>query len=111
MIIDGRKDVVLLFNDRNGFAHMYWYVDEHVMLFGPELKAFLAWEGFDSSVDDAAVASVLAQEVPFGTRTLFKQVTMMAPASKLVFSADGVDVSQCPRLITMCQPKKLLARD
>lgn len=83
-ILDGERNRVELITDRMGFSHTYWYSDDHVFMFGPELKAFLAWEGFDRRVDEGSLAMMLAKECPYGTRTLFRHVHMLAPGTRVV---------------------------
>ena len=90
VVIDHRDGRLQLVNDRNGFAHLYYYLDDDVFIFAPELKAFLAWQGFDRTLNEASFATLLANECPFGTETLFKKVTMLAPGSRLVLDRDKV---------------------
>ncbi len=87
----GRLEVI---TDRMGFSHVYWYADHDVFMFGPELKAFLAWEGFDRSIDEGSLAMVLAKECPYGTGTLFKNVRMLAPGTRVVFDHGTTQVSR-----------------
>ncbi len=92
VVLDHRDGRLQLVNDRLGFAHMYWYADDDIFIFAPELKAFLAWQGLDRTLNEASLASLLARECPFGTETLFSSIQMLAPASRLVFSEEGVQV-------------------
>lgn len=93
-LFDRRDGTLQLINDRNGFAHLFWYLDEEVFLFGPELKTFLAWNRFDRNLNEASFASLLARETPLGTETLFSRVQMLEPASRLTFGPDGVEVER-----------------
>jgi asparagine synthetase B (glutamine-hydrolysing) len=91
---DFRTETVQLLNDRLGFAHLYWYADEQLFLFGPELKAFLAWRGFDRTLDQGAFGSLLAAQCPFGTHTLFSRVSMLAPGSHLTWHRGRVELDR-----------------
>ncbi len=88
VIDDSRDGRLILQNDHLGFAHLYWYLDDEVFLFGPELKMCLAWRGVDLTVDRASVANVLAQECPFGEETLLRRASTLLEGSRLVLQ-DG----------------------
>lgn len=92
LVADHRTGTLQLINDRNGFAPLYYYLDDEIFLFAPELKAFLAWEGLDRTLNEASFAAFLSTECPFGTETLFSEVKMLPPASRLVFDGDGIKV-------------------
>ena len=91
---DFRSASFQLINDRLGFAHLYWYADDDVFLFAPELKAFLCWRGFDPELDEGAFGSMLAGQCPVGTRTLFRRVTMLAPATRLTWQRGRLDIER-----------------
>ncbi|MCP4798871.1 MAG: hypothetical protein GY893_02890 [bacterium] len=95
LIFDKNRNRLQILNDKLGFSHMYWYLDDEVFLFGPELKAFLSWANLDKTVDFASVGTFLTRESPHGTETLFKNIKMLAPAHRLVW--DGNDLSISPR--------------
>lgn len=94
VVADRDTGRVQLCNDKLGFAHLYWYADDDVFLFGPELKAFLAWRGLERRVDPASAAAFLANECPFGTATLLQGVTMVGPASRVVWQDGRVTVTR-----------------
>ena len=83
VIDDARDERLILLNDHMGFAQMYWYLDDEIFLFGPELKMCLAWRGVDLEVDKASVATFLAQECPWGKSTLLKRVSTLLEGSRL----------------------------
>lgn len=92
VVADQRDGKLHLVNDRNGFAQLYYYLDDDVFLFAPELKAFLAWQGMDRTLNEGSFGAMLANECPFGTETLFSSVQMLAPASHVTFDGRGVTV-------------------
>lgn len=94
VVQDWRRDCIQLINDRVGFAHMYWYADNDVFLFGPELKSFLAWSDFDRTVDEGSFGAFLVSQCPLGTRTLFQKVSMLAPATRLTWSNGEVSIDR-----------------
>lgn len=92
-LVDTAQNRLQLITDRLGFRHLYWYADDQVFMFGPEVKAFLGWEGFDRSIDDGSIAMMLAKECPYGSRTLFKHAHMLAPGTRLLLEHGKVSVS------------------
>lgn len=85
VILDKIEDAIHIFNDRMGFSHLYWYIDDDVFMFGPEIKCFLAWSGFNKKINKGALATFLADESPYGTETLFSSVSMLEPATHLEY--------------------------
>lgn len=94
VIDDGRDGRLLLMNDHLGFAQMYWYLDDEVFLFGPELKVCLAWGGADLETDKASVAMFLAQECPFGDLTLLRRARCFEGGTRLVLQDGRVAVER-----------------
>jgi len=88
VIDDARDGRLILLNDHLAFGQMYWYLDDDVFLFGPEMKMCLAWHKVDLTVDMASVATFLAQECPFGESTLLQRTKFMLEGSKIVLQ-DG----------------------
>ncbi len=91
VVADRQSRRVQILNDRCGFAHMYWYADDEVFLFAPELKAFMAWSAFDGEPDRGSFAAMMTG-TGFGDRTLFRKVSMLTPGSRVVWSPAGVSV-------------------
>lgn len=94
VVADRGTPRIQLLNDKLGFAHLYWYADEEVFLFGPELKAFLAWRGLERRVDPASAATFMANECPLGAATMLEGVSMLEPASRVVWDGRGVSVTR-----------------
>lgn len=92
VIADRDRPRVQICNDRLGFAHCYWYADDEVFLFGPELKAFLAYRGLERRVDEASAATFLASECPLGAATMLQGVSMLEPATRVVWEDGRVRV-------------------
>lgn len=93
-LLDKRDGRLQICNDKLGFAHLYWYHDDEIFVFGPELKAFLAWQGLDRRVDRNAAAAFLSVERPYGTTSLFQDVTMLGPAQRLVWDGRQAKVTR-----------------
>jgi hypothetical protein len=109
VVADRRDGRVQLLNDRLGFSHLYWYADQDVFLFAPELKAFLGWRGFPRRVEPAAAATLLAHECPLGETTLLEGVRMLGPAARVIWDGRRVLVER--RWRPEPQPEPGRARD
>ena len=103
VIYDAPARRLQLVNDHLGFAHMYWYLDDDVLLFAPELKAFLGWRGFDRTVDRASIATMLAKECPYGDGTFFARVKMLPQGGRLVLENGLATVSRYH--VPACRPE------
>ncbi len=88
VVDDTRTGRLTVLNDHLGFAHLYWYVDDDVLLFAPELKAFLGWRGLDRTPDHGAMATMLAKECPYGSDTFLARAKILPPGARLVLQ-DG----------------------
>ncbi len=84
VIDDARDGRLILMNDHLAFGQMYWYLDDEIFLFGPEMKMCLAWQKVDLTVNMSSVATFLAQECPFGEETLLSRTSFMLEGSKIV---------------------------
>jgi asparagine synthase (glutamine-hydrolysing) len=92
LLIDPRRSVVLLFNDRYGSERIYWHEREGVTYFASEAKALLAVLPELRAFDDRGVADYLAFGSTLGHRTLFRGVAMLPGASLWSFGPDGRNV-------------------
>jgi asparagine synthetase B (glutamine-hydrolysing) len=109
VVVDKRDGRVQLLNDKLGFAHLYWYADDEVFLFAPELKAFLAWRGLHKRVNTASAGAFLANECPHGTETLLEGVNMLGPAERLVWDGRSARVERRWRAEARPEPDRPLA--
>ncbi len=80
-LYDKRNDNFYLANDRLGFRALYYYQDDNVIAFSPEIKAFKALDSFKPELDYDAVSDFFNYSFLIGGRTLYKNVTHLYPAS------------------------------
>jgi len=83
---DRRERRLLLARDRPGKKPLYWFQDARGLYFASEIKALLALPNCPREIDPAAIDLYLAFEAIPGTRTVFKGVHRLAPASTLSWS-------------------------
>lgn len=86
-IYDRRLDTVTLARDRFGERPLYYRNLHGRLAFASELKAFLALDDFDFSMDEAALASIYRAWVPLPHATGFHDIEQVPPGSFVTFSA------------------------
>ncbi len=84
---DRRTRTLLLARDRIGKKPLYWFEDARGLYFASEIKALLAVPSCPREIDPEAIDLYLAYEAIPGTRTIFKGVHRLAPASTLTWTA------------------------
>lgn len=81
LIIDLRRRLVLLFNDRYGLGRIYWTENAEGVYFASEAKALLAVLPSTRRFDTRAVAETISCGSVMQDRTLFAGISLMPPAS------------------------------
>ena len=89
-IWDGRKRSLLLARDRVGLKPIYVYSDPDKVLFGSEIKAIIAYGGVETDLDEASLEDFLCYGFIPGSRTIFRQIKKLEPASTLTVQTDLV---------------------
>lgn len=84
-IYDREERKLTLARDRYGVKPLYVARVGDLVLFGSEIKAILAYPGFERCLDREALVEYLTFQNFFTDRTLFKGVRLMSPGSALVF--------------------------
>ena len=95
---DSRGRRLLLTRDRIGKKPLYWFLDARGLHFASEIKALLALPNCPREVDPEALDLYLTYQAIPGTRTIFKGVHRLAPASTLTWTA-----GQAPHIETYWQ--------
>jgi len=80
-LFDKKSDSFYLANDRFGFRALYYYQDDNVIAFAPEIKAFRALDSFKPELDYDAVSNFFNYGFLIGGLTLYKNVSHLYPAS------------------------------
>lgn len=88
-IWDERERRLVLARDRAGKKPLYWFEDERGFHFASEIKALLALAHCPREVDPEAIDLYLTYQSIPGTRTIFRGVNRLAPASTLVWTPGG----------------------
>ena len=81
-----RTRELLLSRDRIGKKPLFWFADERGLYFASEVKALLVLPNCPRAIDPESLDCYLAFESVPGTRTIFRHVHRLAPASTLTWS-------------------------
>ena len=82
---DARRQYLLLARDRIGQKPLYVYQDEEKLIFASELKAILAHGGVKREICPTAIEDYFIMECVPGTRSIYKHVEKIPPASWKIF--------------------------
>ena len=77
LIIDRRRAMCFLFNDRYGMERIFIHTDGSRTFFSSEAKAILAVAPATRAFDPAALAQFLACGCPIGSQSLFKDIEVL----------------------------------
>jgi asparagine synthase (glutamine-hydrolysing) len=88
-IWDGRSGRLLLARDRFGVKPLYFARTRNALVFASELKALLAFDGMDRTIDPVAVAMYVTFLYSPGERTMFESVRKLPPGGTLAVDAAG----------------------
>lgn len=82
---DRKHKKLLLARDRIGIKPLYYLIHKGQLLFASELKALLAWEGWDRTIDDEALLAYLTFLYIPTPSTIFQAVRKLPAGHTLVF--------------------------
>ena len=81
--------------DHFGIKPFYYYLtDEGELLFGSEIKSFLAHPGFKKELNESQLELYLSYQYSPGEDTFFQGVKKLLPAHSLLWKAGGVTVKR-----------------
>ena len=101
-INDEKKEQLTIGNDRFGFRHLYVYEDDEVIMFAPEIKAFLRYADLDKTLDEQGMADYFNYSYHLENRTFFRHVKLLPPGTILTCAngATKYDTYWSPRYET-----------
>jgi asparagine synthase (glutamine-hydrolysing) len=97
-IWDSKQRRLLLARDRVGKKPLYYYADDRRLIFGSELKAVLAADGFRRDVDPLAVCDYFSFSYIPAPKTIYKNIRKLRPAHYMVVSSSGIREKEYWRL-------------
>jgi len=93
-LLDRRRGLLLLARDPVGVKPLYYAETPVGLLFGSELKALLAFPGFDRAHDPGALALYLTCEYVPAPLTAFRAARKLPPGHALVWEAGQTTLSR-----------------
>jgi len=94
MVIDLARRKATLFNDRYGMSRVYFHEGKDEFLFASEAKAILRIRPAVREIDATSLAMYLRFSCVTGNRSLFKNISLLPPASAWTFEADSTPRKQ-----------------
>ncbi len=92
---DRTARTLLLARDHFGIKPLYYYQNEAgELLFGSEIKSFLAHPGFDKQLNEEQLSLYLSYQFSPGENTFFKGVKKLMPAHWLEWKDGAVEVQR-----------------
>lgn len=88
-IYDAKTQETVLARDRIGVKPLYYAWFEGKLLFASEIKAILAYPGFDIDVDEQALHHYLTFLVTPSPMTMFKGVSKLPPGHRAILDRQG----------------------
>lgn len=81
VLYDPNTEHLKIFTDRYGLRMLYWYKKDGVIAWGSEVKAILALEGIDKTVDETSLPCFMDNGHLLGDHTWFKHIKLVEPAT------------------------------
>ncbi len=93
-IWDRSNRFLFLARDRLGIKPLYYYCKNQTFLFGSELKALMAFSGFERQVDPDAFQLYLHYQYVPAPKTIFMNTCKLEPGSFLIFNGKEIKKSR-----------------
>ena len=95
-IYDGKKDRVVIINDRYGFFPLFYSLTPKRFIFASEIKAILTDSSVTHEMNKTAVAEFFTFKFLLTDRTFFNNIKYMLPANVLIYNRakDQVNLKQ-----------------
>ncbi len=86
---DNQEHALSLIRDRIGVKPLYWTYTDNLFLFGSELKALHAFDGWRPQIDRDAIGDLLAYSYIQAPNSIYQAVHKLEPATILTLDAGG----------------------
>jgi asparagine synthase (glutamine-hydrolysing) len=93
-IWDEEEKIIFIARDRLGIKPLYYYCDEHRIIFASELKAILEDRTVSKDLDLEAFSDYLSFGYVPCPKTIFQSIRKLPPGHILIRSAAGIEVKQ-----------------
>ncbi|GIR20637.1 hypothetical protein CM15mP35_08980 [bacterium] len=85
------KDQIILIRDQVGVKPLYIYEDSNLFAFSSEIKSLLSFGSIIKEINYESVYDYLTFQNIFGTKTLFKNITLMPKGSIFIINDNTLD--------------------
>ena len=90
-IYDNKKDQIILIRDQVGVKPLYIYEDSNLFAFSSEIKSLLSFDSIIKEINYESVYDYLTFQNIFGSKTLFKNITLMPKGSIFIINDNTLD--------------------
>jgi asparagine synthase (glutamine-hydrolysing) len=91
---DFKKNLLIIANDRYGLRPLYYFWQNHLLIFASEMKSILTFPQVKKDIDNQALAEFFSLNSILGEKTLFEDIKVFNPASILTFQAGSLNVKR-----------------
>lgn len=89
-----QENRIIIFNDRYGFRPFYYYHCDNRLIFSSEIKSILQYNKLQKEIDDKALFYMFRFGHLLGNETLFRNISVLPPASVLTFDGSKVMIAE-----------------
>ncbi|HFQ5342501.1 TPA: asparagine synthase-related protein [Vibrio vulnificus] len=93
-LYDKDMQQIKLISDRYGMRMLYWYTKDGAFAWGSEVKAILACEGVDKTIDPTSYECFMDLGYLLGEHTWFEQIKLIKPATVLTYDLKTQKIEQ-----------------
>ena len=111
IVIDLAAGKATLFNDRYAMSRVYFYEGKEEFVFASEAKAILRIRPVVREIDPTSLAMYLRFLCVTGNRSLFKDISLLPPASSWIFEAHSTPRKQSYFDFAQWEKQQPLAHD
>lgn len=90
IIFSPQENKIIILNDRYGFRPFYYYKIDRRLIFASEIKPLLQYDRLRKEIDEKALYYILRFGHLLGNETLFRNVSVLPPASIFTFNNGDV---------------------
>lgn len=93
LIHDVNKGELQVINDRYGTLPFYYHIENDKIIFSRTLTDTFR-NGITAYLDDSALSDIAAYNVPFSEKTLYKDISSLSGASRLIVNIQSFDIKK-----------------
>ncbi|NVO20137.1 MAG: asparagine synthase (glutamine-hydrolyzing) [Bacteroidetes bacterium] len=94
IILDRRENTLFIARDHFGIKPLYWFQDDHKILFGSEIKAILAHPEVTAAVHAENLYEYLTFQFVMGEGTMFQNIFKVKPGYHVSINMDSWEISE-----------------